>query len=1495
MNWNKFNTHGESQENAFEILSNQIFKIFCEKNYIYQIKSFVPINGAGGDGGIEAYAELDNGDIIAIQSKSFFDPITTNRIEQIRKSIKTAIKTRNNIKKYIVSIPRDLANQKNGVKNPEREKIENLFKEFSSSEIEFVLWGEFELFDFLTSNDELAGIYKFWFENVEIGFNTINNIFEIQTNGWLKDRYNEKLHIKSNINYEIENIMGNSTYKGKQINEISRIQGIYYSYIELFGKFIDIIKDENKKKLQKIYEEHKKIIEDLNEYLKLLKEYYKNENIRIEFKDNFYIDTEWFYKLKNKYNMSIHYIKIKKYIELIENINLYKFLKKIKNEHSVRNLIVTGDLGTGKTHSVVYQIKKELEKNNVAILIRASEINEGSSWRDILVKKLGLSDNWNDDEIFLALSSLAYRNEFKKKEEYVSNNKVLICIDGIDEHSNYYFWNEKQKEAIYLTQKYERLRFCFVGRPYAFIDIKDIDRSCCKILNYDLNPGYNIDEMYNKYIKEYGIQIRNSINVRPYLNNPLVLKLFCQEYANKKINSINKIEVNLSQLFRIKIEQMNQEFKKNNSGILCEDAISRSAKLIVDYLYKNEKISQNKIMDFFNNDDELVIMDNSYKIDLIKSLQKYGLLDYEINEEEFGKKTKLYYKGMQPVIDYIMALNLSNEIIKGQYNEIGDKIKNDISVLQLTALILFEEKNIYLPDLEELNISPYMLEEVTTYAIVNSNPLKSKQIQDKIKKALLRNPNNMRMVLNKLIIPCSRITGHPLGAEFLDKILRSYNTMADRDKMWSLPEWLNEITLRIDESIIINKNNPTYFLNQNDKNNGLPIIYTWLLSRTNNLELLFYRNQLMKWAIMCPEEFVLLLEKISGINDIQILEQIYGIAMCLCYKTKDNNIINKIFEICQKEFFEDTKIKTYDFQIRTYIRAIAEKAYKINILTKKELKVYLPPYKCEKEIPLYKDAYQNGKRMDGYKVIDYDLSRYVLCDYLEYRFFYHLNENDENKEVKLEDVFSKEELLANKEKFIGNKEYENALLQLEENNKLENILIDYDFEEESEEELEKSIKKENTENLKEISKVIENDDINNLSNIIRPMTTVVDYYGKKTMEFLKKESQKVNLKDISAEKFILASSYQYILNCGWNENEFIGNGKIDSEIRRRYYAATHGSKSNVMCLAEKYIWCYRNEIVGYLADNLYKNKQEKEKYKNYAEIDDVLIPITEYYQVNKEEKEFVGSFLPEQVFTDKKSKDIEEIKSWINDSKLNISLEKWIYLRDDKDDKYITLNSYNCFSDIQNDIEVNMWLSAGIIKEDEIKYLKSNIDFNQSYLYREVNQPDYFTEYTITDGAKTPLEIINFDWYARKESEWKNISLLNDYINRYKIYKTYESAYNLHTEFVEVHYKIPSYKVRKIMKINNNDGFKYKSNEEIVSYYETNNKTWDDTHDILVVKQDIEKVLEKDGEKLIWLFRIDKTLNSLGREKYKDVYDKNSILGICWRENGEFNINFVKG
>ena len=61
--------------------------------------------------------------------------------------LKTAKKIRGNIQKYIVSVPRDLANKKNGVENFERKRIEDLFDEFKDTNIEFELWGEFELSD----------------------------------------------------------------------------------------------------------------------------------------------------------------------------------------------------------------------------------------------------------------------------------------------------------------------------------------------------------------------------------------------------------------------------------------------------------------------------------------------------------------------------------------------------------------------------------------------------------------------------------------------------------------------------------------------------------------------------------------------------------------------------------------------------------------------------------------------------------------------------------------------------------------------------------------------------------------------------------------------------------------------------------------------------------------------------------------------------------------------------------------------------------------------------------------------------------------------------------------------------------------------------------------------------------------------------------------------------------------------------------------------------
>lgn len=112
MDWTKFNNHGESDNHAFEVMCNLLFESWCKEKYKDELIQFAFVNGDGGDGGVEAYGVLANGDIIAIQSKWFPEKIEDEQIRQISNSFQTAMKVRPNITKYVVGIPRDLGSKR---------------------------------------------------------------------------------------------------------------------------------------------------------------------------------------------------------------------------------------------------------------------------------------------------------------------------------------------------------------------------------------------------------------------------------------------------------------------------------------------------------------------------------------------------------------------------------------------------------------------------------------------------------------------------------------------------------------------------------------------------------------------------------------------------------------------------------------------------------------------------------------------------------------------------------------------------------------------------------------------------------------------------------------------------------------------------------------------------------------------------------------------------------------------------------------------------------------------------------------------------------------------------------------------------------------------------------------------------------------------------------------------------------------------------------------
>ena len=152
MNWQHFQTYNEAATRAFEALCNQLFELWINRECKNTKQSFVVVNGAGGDGGVESYATLKNGKEIGMQAKWFPDSITTSQFKQIKNSIVTAIEVHPQLEKYIVCVPRDLSNIKKGkdgkiVQETEYSKWKKIVTDIKSSypELKVFFWGDHDL------------------------------------------------------------------------------------------------------------------------------------------------------------------------------------------------------------------------------------------------------------------------------------------------------------------------------------------------------------------------------------------------------------------------------------------------------------------------------------------------------------------------------------------------------------------------------------------------------------------------------------------------------------------------------------------------------------------------------------------------------------------------------------------------------------------------------------------------------------------------------------------------------------------------------------------------------------------------------------------------------------------------------------------------------------------------------------------------------------------------------------------------------------------------------------------------------------------------------------------------------------------------------------------------------------------------------------------------------------------------------------------------------
>ncbi|MDE6058785.1 MAG: hypothetical protein K2G44_01945 [Clostridia bacterium] len=995
MNWSTMQTHGEAQTRAFEIICNQLFDNWSSEEYKAQIQSHNVVNGAGGDGGVESFVTLNDGSIIGLQAKWFIYSLQSSQINQIKKSIDTAIKLRPKIARYIICLPRDLSNKTNKGESCEQDLWDNLINKLATTypKVQFELWNDDRITKELEKNTS-EGILKYWFTNSTLSYANIKFSFEKCRNSWLSSRYVPDLNSYGQIFSTINSFIGDNTEYQLFVKRVNNILTVCQAAQKHISDLLTIsanqsveIKDELNLATQDIL--------NLENSLTLVRDWLLNSNSCPPTIDEsiFYVRFENLIDLLDKRSFGskyyFHASTVEHDLKKITKADLYQIYHDFIKLSNRTSILFLGEPGTGKTQGIAAVADKILNNQfHIAIVIQAKDITASQTWFELIRTNLGLSSSWNESELWQALVTTADQNSYAEthSDNLIISPRVLILVDGIDESAEQEKWIERINETRAIVEKYPRVRFCFTSRPYGFSASEYFEIRYLSP-NGDVSPSI----LFDKYIKHYNIRIENNTSLKYQITTPLALKLFCELYANQTLDMSNKFDVSLSGLLQKKIDLIEESFSKKSGHSIKSQLVFRSITLLTDEFIINDKIEYQQLIEKLST---ALSIPTECSNTLVDFLERYGILRcYCKPANDFMAKTYYYYPGIKGYFDYISSMVLLEKYKHPDSIDFTQCVNIDRNSLYGLAVISIQKYDYLLAWNKTINAiaTDDLIQMLIYWSLQNAPASTAQSFKSNILEIMQNSSDDLISIVNNIVLPLSRNINHPLGISLLDEFLFSFDKPAQRDIIWSPigylktcgnDKWNRRYSLELD--------NEVYKLNKADTHDGCPTVYAWALSSLNNTLRKDYRDELMRWALSCPEEYYKLFEKFAIVNDPQIRNDIFAIMMCLVYQTNNKEVTEKAYKWISKNVLAPDKIDySRQISIRYYAMAIAHKANMMQLIGDTELSQLLPPYEIHNNDILLNREALNGDRMSGYSEIHYDLSRYVLVDNIEGSFDYH--------------------------------------------------------------------------------------------------------------------------------------------------------------------------------------------------------------------------------------------------------------------------------------------------------------------------------------------------------------------------------------------------------------------------------------------------------------------------------------------------------------------------
>lgn len=1433
MNWDRFNTYGDSLQNAFETFCNQLFERYLFRNYKDQIICFQVINGSGGDGGIEAYGELYSGEIIAIQAKWFKESMGASQLSQIKNSIITAKSIRPNIKKYIVCIPHNINSSKIGRNNKpiksESDRINKLEQEIQNKypDLALVWWYEKKLLDEV-QNEDNEGVLKCWFDKEVITLEHLKEQFELGKRSWLHERYIPELHGQGEIHKQYDRFCFHENYRKERIKLALSVVTDIEECISLIDSFIET--NSSRLCLNKRLLVIKRNLTLFLDEFKRIKEEIARGNFHYKVNP---IKEVWVYHTKLQLEKvkpkNVRKSIIPALISSLQNIHSYdlpQFLEGFIPKGLNVNLIL-GKAGSGKTHGLTNCVDIHLSQNKPALIIQAKGCSP-DNWTTILSQSLDIK-GWTKNEILSALESIAIRNDSirirsNKDKELAEQSNVIICVDGLDEYvGDTSLWYQRMRECETFKEKYPRIKFFFSARDY-FMDYDELpDWHNNDSVTFLKGNDINVSDIAEQYFKAYNIELP-FYNIIHKIDTLFALRLFCEEYKNQRLTDKDVILTLERDLLNKKIERLDKEFLERTGKINLKNIrypVSDALLIISNYFYFQVEIEHKDLCELIYKETDINIYLPSEVDQLILFLSNNGLLirSDRINKETVPhRRITVYNIPYQSIIENIISENILTDLLSGKLDKIPeilhkgmiqpfDKFHDPLSIeaqyppnkriIQNIVTTIFIETGKLIGEDDYLSegFSDKDILDFQMHVLTYSPKEKGIVYKPKIDQMFFGGYKSQSYVLKNLILPSSGLSRGGYGyfdAEYLHDILINQTSAFERDRLWSgLDNWERKDFSLEENMFYPHTNNDrvfnehglglTPYLSEYDLYNQQPLIYAWGLSTINQGVRNNLRISLTEWGIKQPEEFELLLNKIFFCNDPQIQEDLASIALGIASRVKNTEGIRNLAIWSLKNIF-DHKDVFRNVIIRQGFRAIVEKAFQFNLVSKKDVARTRPCRLNIKNLDILaiEGEYLDNQKRETYPIL-HDLAWYVI-----------------------------------------GKAYQGFLEKDSEHTKI---------------------------------------------------------FFSKYKESYGSHFTKLN--------WTMAVALHYIKHqLGLTRSR--GNGTTE---------ATHGAKSQIFTYEEKYVWLAVHYIKGYLADYLPFISGDWHDtvtpLKDYTQIVTVPNPAESVRDLELWYEKRMSS--TEWIIKEELTKELDNnkdlylnISEWI-DEKPVIDFSKWIEVGSDDcsltgKNKWITLQNITVVQDSQEYCYARLDVVASLIDKknlhqliDKLKHQKANnLDFLFDYLYTEPNVGLYCNPYDLV-------------WMPWLEERGEKVASKEFYSgNNLDLYLTLTKM-TQHTVEGEKFHTIPSKKIRDILGIVDviENDFRNKDEKTVAFVHNVAGGIYKDRQSLILVdKELLINNLEKEGLTIVWFSTLLKEQNRLNENLDKNHFRMRTQKYFVWLDKG---------